>query len=383
MPLAKLLVTAHPRTPFRVVYTDPTRREKSGRAKRVSAWFVDEAKAEGYCRELNAVLAVEGAEGVQFGALARSDYHAAVQILRAAGWEMPLAEIAREFVARKPRRLAADVAVSGLLDDWLEHKRRAEARAERTVGDLEKRVGLWCKLSGVSTVGQIDEAAVECLLSRRVSARTRWNDITAVSGFLAWLVGKGLLASNPLESAARPSWGKHAPTIWLPVEAARMMRAAERYRGGYWVPTMVLLLFAGLRPSELADSRVILEGEPCVRAEGGKMKGRANRIVPLSANAVAWLRTYPPQDDGRVEPLTARARVTLRDLARVRWHMDTPRHTFISNRIAVLPDEGAVARESGNTPDIIFRHYHRLVSQTAAAAFWAIAPEVKAPARSE
>ncbi len=376
MSFAKLYFTSHPDTPHQVVYIDRTRVEKSGRARRVVKWFKLRAEAEAYLADINRRIGVQGTAGLHFDASARADWEAARKALDAAGWRIPLHEAVREFLRERPNRAAAGRPLAELIEAFLESKRYGEARREETVSDLEKRLTKWRVVASLVTLGDVGREAVLALRNRRgVGVRTRRNDLSAVFGFCQWLVEEGWLANNPAAEVKRPAAERQAsPTIWAVAEARAVMEAAVAYREGCFVPWVVLAVFAGLRPSEIPQAGVFLEGEACVRVEGGKLRGRANRIVPLGENAVAWLRRFPVGKDGKLQRLTNRARQAIRDAAGVAWMADTPRHTFISNRLAVIKDEGSVAREAGNSPDIIFRHYHRLVSEVEARAFWGIGP---------
>ena len=70
---ARLYVTTRTDTPFQVVYTDPTQREKSGRAKRIAKWFAVRKDAEDFQADLNKQLVTEGTAGVQFTSALRAD----------------------------------------------------------------------------------------------------------------------------------------------------------------------------------------------------------------------------------------------------------------------------------------------------------------------
>jgi len=55
----------------------------------------------------------------------------------------------------------------------------------------------------------------------------------------------------------------------------------------------------------------------------------------------------------------------------VKWQEDICRHSWISYRLAVVKDEAQVAREAGNSPDVIYRHYFQLVSDAQAKEYFA------------
>ena len=107
------------------------------------------------------------------------------------------------------------------------------------------------------------------------------------------------------------------------------------------------MLFTGARPSELEDTRLFYGREPVGRLEGGKLRGRANRTVPLLPIAVAWLRAAGTPE--QVPTLTRGARETLGRMANVKWKHDICRHTFISYRLEMVKNDGEVAREAGTS----------------------------------
>ncbi len=61
----------------------------------------------------------------------------------------------------------------------------------------------------------------------------------------------------------------------------------------------------------------------------------------------------------------------------MKWKQNALRHSFISYRMAMVKDANQVALEAGNSPDIIFRNYLELVTQTQARSWFGIEPEAK------
>lgn len=51
------------------------------------------------------------------------------------------------------------------------------------------------------------------------------------------------------------------------------------------------------------------------------------------------------------------------------------RHSFCSYRLADVKSAAQVALEAGNSPQMIFEHYHELVTEKAARAWFTIRPE--------
>ena len=57
------------------------------------------------------------------------------------------------------------------------------------------------------------------------------------------------------------------------------------------------------------------------------------------------------------------------------WKHNALRHSFISYRVAQIKNMAEVALEAGNSPGMIFKHYHELVQPDAAKAWFAIVPK--------
>ena len=124
---AKLYFTTRTDMPFRVVYTDPLQREKSGRAKRIDKSFADEIAATAYQAELNKQLVTEGTAGVQFTSALRADALAAREHLDVAGHSTcTLHQLAQRYTTQMAgtatRAFALDDQVKLFLEDkeWVE-----------------------------------------------------------------------------------------------------------------------------------------------------------------------------------------------------------------------------------------------------------------------
>jgi integrase len=380
--VAKLYRVKHPRCPWCVVYRDALQVEASGRAKRVTRWFASREKAGEFLREINRRLEAVGTSGLAFSDhRLRADALAARAALDAAGLRgVSLLEVARERAGRAAGARSGE-SFAGAVEAFLEEKRGENCAAE-TVNDLGKRLRRWARLERLATLGDVGPRAVSAARAREgLSARARKNDFAAAREFTRWAFARGRLAVNAAEGLRAPKVDRKRPVAWSPGEAARFMRAAERYRGGRLAGAVAARVFAGLRPGEMAASRVVRDRrEWLVRAEGGKLRGRANRVVPLGANARAWLRAFPPGEEGRLPAISAAAWRALRGLADaeggapIAWAPDIARHSFISYRLAVLQNEGAVAREAGTSPAVIFSNYAALRTRGEAGRFFAIRP---------
>ena len=365
---AKLYFTTRTDMPFRVVYTDPLQREKSGRAKRIDKSFADEIAATAYQAELNKQLVTEGTAGVQFTSALRADALAAREHLDVAGHSTcTLHQLAQRYTTQMAGTATKAFALDDQVKLFLEDKEWVDGASEETVKNLKIRLWLWIDLARISTVGEISRDSVECLRTRQVSAQTRKNDLAAASNFCTWLVDKRRLDHHPLKGLRRPKVHHGKKPTLTAEECAAVLRHA-----GAQQATLAVMIFAGARPSELAETRLIYEGTPWVRIEGGKLKGRANRVTPMLPALRAFLAAAG--DPAQVTPLSRWEREHIGSAAGITWKPDICRHTYISYRLQLAQNDALVAREAGTSEGIIYRHYHGLKTQTEARAWAALQP---------
>ena len=98
-------------------------------------------------------------------------------------------------------------------------------------------------------------------------------------------------------------------------------------------------------------------------------------IVPITGNLAAWLEPLPRK--GRVVPsgeILKESTALARALG-IEWPRNVLRHSFISYRIAAVKSADQVALEAGNSPAIIFKHYHELTTESQADSWFSILPK--------
>jgi integrase len=371
---AKTYQTSRADVPFMVAYRDPLQR-LNGRAKRVVKWFTSREAADAYALKINETILTDGTAGLRFDAALRADAIAARQALDIAGLDVSLVELARAAAARNFANPTKRTPILAALDNFLEAKRSAENARERTVTNLETRLRRWFDAEHFTAVEEINRQTVESLRVRPgVGARSRINDMAAVSAFCTWAVDRAILPVHPLIGLKRPTPTRQAKPIFMIEEMLAVLTAA-RAKGNEALATATALLFIGCRPSELAETRLFYGRSPVARIEGGKLRGRANRTVPLSAAAVAWFKSAGAPVSLR--DFTRREREDIAEAASVTWKPDICRHTFISHRLQIVKDDAAVAREAGTSEAIIYRHYHQLVMPKQAKAWAGLRPDKK------
>jgi integrase len=373
MSLPTLRPVKHPRYAFRISYSDPRQRTANGRPKEIARYFTDEAEARRALAAMGGIVAEQGISGLQLSPTLRRDALDARAKLDAAGFtSVSLVAAVDRYLGSQATGPVARELVTPLLDAFLDQKQHEENASPETRRNLEDRVGRWLDWQKIATVADITPERCLALRSRRrtdgapLSERTRINDMGAVSSFLTWMVrDAGRLTFNPLMGQRRPKAQRHRPEIYRAEECQRILEAAATYRDGRHARAIGLLFLAGLRPSEVPHALIRPEGpHPQIRVEGGKLKGRANRVVPLSAQGADWLKRQPAE----ILPPAPRARGAICRLAKVRWIQDGARHTWISAKCEILQDDGAVARMAGTSPGVIFQSYHALIEPDQARA---------------
>lgn len=137
------------------------------------------------------------------------------------------------------------------------------------------------------------EAAVRALMGQGRSPRSVARAVACFRGFYRFLVVSGHRATNPAADLVAPRAWRTLPRF-LTVEEVDRLLAAPDAAGprGLRDRAMLEVLYAtGLRASELVSLRV-----QDVNLEGGFVtamgKGRKQRLVPLGAEAAAWVRRY-------------------------------------------------------------------------------------------
>lgn len=265
------------------------------------------------------------------------------------------------------------IAVGDALARFLEEKAKANLRPQ-SLDNLRIKTRPLLVLHGHQTVDELQPDALRALIhvpSRGPKSRDNYR--RALSSFFGWAQRQGYCADNPCAKIDPIKADRHEPDLLTVSQCAALLTAATEFKEGRLLPYVVLGLFAGLRPTELARltwNRVDLDaGTITVDASMAKM--RARRIVSLSANAVALLRPLALRRLPILGPNWRRDFDAVKEAAGITtWPQDVMRHTAISMHLAAHQHEGQTATWAGNSPDIIQKHYKGLVRPAEAAAFW-------------
>jgi integrase len=286
-----------------------------------------------------------------------------------------LPEAIKYFLENRPQR-SPDITVREVVDQLLALKEK-----EGEVGAIYKR-DLRLRLNKFSESFQCPISKVsptdirEYLLSRDISNRTRHNLRTTLTTLFNFAKAEGYLPADH-KGVPRPtkrSRMRLAIKIFTPEEMVKLLANAE----GDLVVTLCLQAFAGLRAEEVKRLRWehidLKEGHIVVPDTVAKCEER--RLVPISDNLVRWLQPYV-KTAGPVCPYTNLANVYahLATRAKLEWKRNGLRHSWISYRVASIKNVAQTAFEAGNSPQMIYRHYLKVVTESVAKAWFAISPD--------
>jgi len=405
----KVQSTTHPKAPWRVSW--PVERE--GRTVRIRKSFSTEDKAWDFAIKQDHDTANHG---VRFGELppeARRafDYYrdTAVELAELGAMVPRFEELVTEALAairaRHHENETNAITVADAVEAFKQYKTGRVGK--RQADDIKNHLARFAKDFGTRAVKSVTTPEIESWLG---SLRSRKNpDKLPVPPFVGPIArnayrmtlygffkhganpSRGWCPQNPVAAIEAEKVATTEPQAYTPQDAAKIMQAALDLDSPL-LPALALGMFAGLRPSELEIldlSAIDLTAEdfrvPGVKPNGEKTKTGA-RIAPLLPACKAWFAAQPRRTGFAMfsESRKDQSREMRRILAaaRVAGIHDGPRHSFVSYRTAATRDVARVADEVGNSPNVIKTYYRKIVTEAAAAKFFAIRPKSKGKAKN-
>ena len=220
-----------------------------------------------------------------------------------------------------------------------------------------------------------------------LQGKTNWSPVSrcnvrrALVAFGNWARKRGYLTPERrtvFDAMLNPKLPSTPIEILTPLE----LRALLAVSISETTPYLVIAAFAGLRSAEIERldwSEIRLE-RGFIEVASDKAKTRSRRLVPICENLAAWLAACR-QVAGPVMPYSRvpEAQEFLVRNAKVKWKRNALRHSYISYRLAIMPDTARVALECGNSPEVIFQHYRELVLPEQAEEWFNILPGPACP----
>jgi integrase len=214
---------------------------------------------------------------------------------------------------------------------------------------------------------------IEGILGRYKNVNSRRTYRRAFSAFFNWAVRHHYSLENPCARLDKLPKDVTQIAILSQEEIQRLLYAALRYQNGAAAAPVAIALFAGLRPSEIADLKTEDIGKTKIKVSGGKLRRTLNRAVPIPANLAAWLEKYP--FNGLPEGWAYKMKRLKCATKATNWVQDILRHTSITYQVERDSNEALTAFNCGTSVAMMDRHYrHTVDDEKAVADFWSLTP---------
>jgi integrase len=374
------------KTFFQVTTPNPD----GGRPKRKT--FRDRQEAETFVRIAKTEQENFGAAAFSITDRLRADAVRAAEILKDCG--ASLTDAAR-FYKKAHDSTKNGIPIADAVTRYLESRKGAIKNAVHA-NTLRARLELFAASAGERTSAAITSEDVETFLDGLpFEPRTRSHFWGHLRSLFTFCLRRGLASRNPVDDVPRPSVIDGEIAILRPEEAARLLNACDdKIRAG-----VAIGLFCGLRQAEikrLSWQAVDFEQNQ-ITLGAAQAKTSSRRVIPLPPNAIEWLLPLRKKagsvwTEGEISrDLWTQARIvagfgpfrpTSKAAADIQasaknltpWPANALRHSCISYKVAHDPNLARISYESGNSPEVIKKHYNGLASPGEAKKFFAIAP---------
>lgn len=378
---------------FSLVYHDGVRRIRQRFSNLVEAKRAADEIAAKLVRGDHEVLKLTGADRATY-LKARSladqvkkpihliveEYARAMKILPG---DISILQAIEGFLIRR-NQIKADVTVQQVVDEMLVAKENAR-RSEVHVKDLRSRLTSFAKDFKIRVSNLQVPAVQKWLDALQVSNRTKLNFFRHISSLVRFAVRRKYASADlitDMEAIELPDITPTETEVFTPSELAEMFAAAPEEL----IPWLAIGAFCGLRSAEILrlEWKDIHLDERFVEVRASNAKTGARRSVPLCDAALSWLMPHAGSQDrvahywnenkfcAAVVSSVRASRRRAGNTDEFKWKRNALRHSFCSYRLALLKDAPRVALEAGNSPTMIFRHYHRLSTETEANAWFGV-----------
>ena len=271
------------------------------------------------------------------------------------------------------------VSVREAIEECITNKRAINLRPYY-LKELERYLRKFLAPHFAAPIHSLTHHELERMLSSIRTPGGRNTAIGKLCALFSWAFKRDYIERDPMRKIQRARQEFDAPKILSPSESRDLLSATGETAPDL-ISYMALGLYAGIRPHELKalDWSAIDLHRGLARIDAAASKVRRRRIVPLAPIALDALTRVKSQH-GPVLPVSRlqfnyRRRRVLTALGwNPIWPHDLLRHTAASYLLALHQDAGKVSLWLGNSPGILLRHYHELVSPEDCAKFWAVGP---------
>ncbi|MGE9296658.1 MAG: tyrosine-type recombinase/integrase [Puniceicoccales bacterium] len=326
-----------------------------------------------------------GTAAINMPADLAADARKALEVLKPYG--ATLLDAAKAY-AKKRAQDDESVTFTALHGEYLKTKDTASARYAASIERVFAKV---LPKLGPILVADLRPIDLERELESNFKTAVQFNfAYRTIRPAFSLAVQRGYCKDNPFDRIAKRKQAKKDIEV-LTVEESRAVLAAcrdftedqtlpaeMRLDCRDMLPAVALMLFAGVRPSEVQriDWKEVAFDHETVRIPPTKAKTRSARFIPMEDALLDWLKPYEGSE-GTVAPERWNDRWrTVRRIAGISDKQDVLRHTFASYHLAAHADVKALRESMGHeTPEMLFTHYRALVRKQDAVKFWSIRPD--------
>ena len=282
-----------------------------------------------------------------------------------------------ESMQQQERTVTFEKAVEAALD-------ARKDRRTRTVYDfryMTRRFMKRCKGLAARRVRSITPQECAGYIEQAFETpRQRQKARLILSGVFGTAVKRGWCEANPVARVEAPRVVEQQVPILTPQEIAQITTTAESYQGGSCAAAVGMMLYAGIRPHEVARlswAQVDLQERSIYILPRHSKTGGARRVM-IHKPLMRILRNHRQDENEMICP--ANWLVHWRELRRAagwdssthRWPQDALRHTFASYHLSYFRSFAELQLEIGHRDATLLRT--RYVDQRGvkdAAGFWA------------
>ena len=267
----------------------------------------------------------------------------------------------------------SEVTSISILNAQREFLRSRAGNEPKTIAFYESTLRLLLAPEPNKPVHRINVSDLEKILGRYKNANTKRTHKTAFGVFFNWAVRHHYCLENPCERLDKlPRDRSEIATLSLE-EVKRLLYAAIRFQEGAAASSIAIGLFAGLRPSEIADLTPEDITSRGIRVSGGKLRRKLKRTAPIPPILAKWLKQYPFA--GRPKNWDYILKILKKATNAERWVQDIIRHTSITFQTERDKNEALTAFNCGTSSQMMDRHYRNSVDDDESVRdFWNLSP---------
>ena len=251
------------------------------------------------------------------------------------------------------RRRERTVCFARAVEAALEARKDRRARTLSDFRYISRRLMKKCPGLAERRVRSISAADCAGYLQRAFDTpRQRVKAHAILSGIFRTAQRRGWCADNPLRNVEKPRVQEAPIAILTQVEITRLLDAARVYAGGACLPAVGLMLYAGLRPHEVA--RLCWEDinltHSSIRIQPRHSKTGGARRVTIHPPLARLLSSMAAASSGRICPRgwVRHWRELHRAAGFTHWQPDVLRHTFANHHLAHFRSYAALQLEMGH-----------------------------------